>query len=141
MRQIPKWSEYFIEMAHTAAIRSKDPSTQVGSVVVSKDNRVLGVGYNGMPEGYNESSDLWERPTKYDHVIHAEVNAILNCSKTTRGAKIFVTLYPCKECAKIIAAAGIKEVYYATSEIEGRNYLDATSQKIFELAGIREHKI
>lgn len=136
MREVPNWSVYWMNMATQAATRSKDPSTQVGAQVVSKDNRPMGCGYNGMPESYVEDDKLWERPTKYDHVIHAEVNAILNCDKTPVGGKIYVTLFPCRQCAKIIAAARIKKVYYKDHTLDGKDYLDPVSLDIFKRAGI-----
>ena len=104
-KNIPSWSEYFMKQASSASTRSKDPFTKVGCCVTSKDNRVLGLGFNGMPEGIVEDDKLWERPTKYNFVLHAELNAIMNCDRTPIGGKLFVILYPCKECAKVIAAA------------------------------------
>lgn len=136
MRNVPNWSTYWMSMATQAAERSKDPSTQVGAYVVSKSNRPLGCGYNGMPEGMVEDAKVWERPTKYDFVLHAELNAILNCERTPVGGKLFVTLYPCKECAKVIAAARIKKVYYKEHQIGDKNYLDPVSQEIFKRCGI-----
>lgn len=136
MRQVPNWSQYFMAMAETAATRSKDPATQVGAVVVSKNNRLLGCGYNGMPEGYVEDAAIWERPLKYDHVCHAELNAILNCEKPPVGGKVFVTLFPCKQCAKVIAAARIKKVYYKDHILDGRDFLDPVSVDIFKRACI-----
>ena len=136
MRQVPNWSQYFMAMAETAATRSKDPATQVGAVVVSKNNRLLGCGYNGMPEGYVEDPAIWERPVKYDHVCHAELNAILNCEKPPVDGKVFVTLFPCKQCAKVIAAARIKKVYYKNDTLDGRDFLDPVSLDIFKRASI-----
>lgn len=141
MREIINWESYFIKIAEAAALRSKDPSTQVGSCVVSEDNRILGVGYNGMPEGYEEDPTLWERPLKYDHVCHAELNAILNCNSSTKNGKIFVTLFPCKQCAKIIAAARIKEVYYRDDSLDNRDFLDKVSLDIFSRANIKVKKV
>jgi dCMP deaminase len=110
--------DYFMNQALLIAQRSADPSTQVGAALVSKDNRLISVGYNGFPKG---TCDLpWDREgewenTKYAYVCHAESNAIdeagLNREKAIKG-KIFVTLYPCAECAKRIISAGIKEVVY-----------------------------
>lgn len=136
MRNVPNWSMYWMGMAAQAATRSKDPNTQVGAQVVSKSNRPLGCGYNGMPEGYVEDDAIWQRPTKYDHVIHAELNAILNCERTPVGGKLYVTLYPCHQCAKVIAAARIKKVYYRDHELDGKDYLDPKSVEIFRRAGI-----
>lgn len=136
MREVPNWSKYWMGMAAQAATRSKDPNTQVGAQVVSKNNRPLGCGYNGMPEGMIEDDVIWERPTKYDYVCHAELNAILNCERTPVGGKLYVTLYPCRHCAKVIAAARIKKVFYKDSSLEGKDYLDPISADIFKRCGI-----
>lgn len=136
MREVPNWSEYFMTIAETVSIRSKDPNTQVGSVVVDKDNHIIGTGYNGFSPGINELPEMWERPTKYDYVIHAEANALLNCTCPTAGSKIYVTLFPCKECAKLIAGARIKKVYYKYSTINGKDYYDLTSLRILLKANI-----
>ena len=112
MRQVPSWSHYFMEIAKTVSSRSKDPMTQVGAVLVNKDNHIIGTGYNGFGPGYVETPELWERPTKYDHVIHAEANAILNTTQSCAHSKLYVTLFPCKECAKLIVGAKVKKVYY-----------------------------
>lgn len=141
MREVPDWKNYWMAMAEQSATRSKDPNTQVGAFVVSEDNRPLGCGYNGMPPGYEEDIKLWERPIKYDHVIHAEVNAILNCKSTPINGELYVTLYPCKECAKIIAAARIKKIYYKHHTINNKLYLDYTSFQIFQRAGIKVEQI
>lgn len=141
MREVPNWSQYWMNMATQASTRSKDPNTQVGAQVVSKTNRPLGCGYNGMPEGMVEDASTWERPTKYNFVLHAELNAIMNCEHTPAGGKLYVTLYPCKECAKVIAAARIKKVYYKAHEIDGKSYLDPISQEIFKRCGIEVHQV
>ena len=112
---IISWDEYFTSIIQVAAQRSKDPSTQVGAVIVDKQNRIISMGYNGFPRGIKETKELWERPTKYDLVVHAEMNAIINAlnSETSiDGCKIYVPFAPCKNCAKHLAAAGIEEVIY-----------------------------
>ena len=114
------WDDFFMGVALLASKRSKDPNTQVGACVVSKDNRILSVGYNGTPNGYEDTCFPWDREgdpleTKYLYVVHAERNAILNyrgSNKDLEGAKLYVALFPCNECAKEIIQVGIKEVYY-----------------------------
>ena len=114
------WDEYFMAIAKLSAMRSKDPSTQVGACIVSDDNRILSIGYNGAPNGFNDDEFPWGREgknleTKYPYVCHAEMNAILNyrgSRKDLEGAKLYVDLFPCNECAKIIIQSGIKEVIY-----------------------------
>lgn len=105
------WDEYFMGVAMLAAKRSKDPNTQVGACIVSQDNIILSTGYNGFPKGCSDDEFPWDREgdnTKYPFVVHAELNAILNCNgKSLRNAKIYVALFPCNECAKaIIQSAG-----------------------------------
>ena len=104
------WNEYFMAIAKLSAMRSKDPNTQVGACIVSNDNRILSIGYNGAPNGFDDEKFPWGREgenlsTKYPYVCHAEMNAILNyrgSKKDLENAKIYVDLFPCNECAKII---------------------------------------
>lgn len=121
MRQVPTWHEYYLGIAHAAALRSKDPRTQVGSVIVNSDNRIIALGYNGMPEGHLLERSLWE--DKDEFVIHAEVNAISNAARTgvsTQGGSIYVTLPPCIACARAIVAAGLKSVVFFQSAYDAR---------------------
>lgn len=107
-----KWNNFWMGVAQHAATLSKDPSTQVGAVIVSKDNRQCSIGYNGFPAGVSEESYKWERPLKYDYAIHAEENAIINSPFDTKGCKLYCTHKPCHRCLGRINNAGIKEVYY-----------------------------
>ena len=108
------WDEYFMGVALLAAKRSKDPSTQVGACIVDDNNVILSTGYNGFPVGCSDDEFSWSRigeDTKYAYVVHAELNAILNSGgKSLRGARLYVVLFPCNECAKAIIQSGIKEV-------------------------------
>lgn len=131
MRQVPNWSQYFMEIAKAVSNRSKDPMTAVGAVIVNKDNHIIGTGYNGFPSNYVETPELWERPTKYDHVIHAEANALLNSTQSCAHSKLYITLFPCKECAKLIAGAKIKQVYYLDNKYENEQTKD-----IFKRSGV-----
>ncbi len=118
------WDEYFMGVAKLSAMRSKDPSTQVGACIVGNDNRILSIGYNGTPNGFDDDNFPWAREgcpleTKYLYVCHAEMNAILNfrgSSRELEGAKIYVDLFPCNECAKLIIQSGIKEVIYLSDK-------------------------
>ena len=118
------WDEYFMAIAKLSAMRSKDPNTQVGACIVSDDNRILSIGYNGAPNGFNDDKFPWERDgneldTKYFYVCHAEMNAILNyrgSKKDLEHAKIYVDLFPCNECAKIIIQSGIKKIIYSSDK-------------------------
>lgn len=112
MRSVPSWNSYFIEIAKTVANRSKDPNTQVGAVIVDNKNRIVSTGYNGFPSNMLETSSLWEKPIKYKYVLHAEANAICYSNKELNGYTLYVSIFPCIECAKLIIAAGIKKVVY-----------------------------
>ncbi len=138
------WDEYFMGVSLLAAKRSKDPNTQVGACIVSSDNIILSTGYNGFPIGCSDDEFPWAREgadTKYRFVVHAELNAILNSNgKSLKGAKIYVDLFPCNECAKAIIQSGIKEVVYlydkyADSEatIASKRMLDAAGVKYTRL--------
>lgn len=142
------WDEFFIGVAQLAAKRSKDPNTQVGACIVSNDNRILSVGYNGTPNGYDDKYFPWDREgdeleTKYLYVVHAERNAILNyrgSNKDLEGAKIYVDLFPCNECAKVIIQSGIKEVVYLSDKYaDSENNI--ASRKLFDCCGVKYRKI
>ena len=111
------WDEYFMGIAQLAAERSKDPNTQVGACIVNDEHKIVSVGYNGMPRGVKDADMPWAREgnfldTKYPFVCHAELNAVLNSVADLSGCTLYVTLFPCNECAKAVIQAGIKEVVY-----------------------------
>ncbi|OGH68517.1 MAG: cytidine deaminase [Candidatus Magasanikbacteria bacterium RIFCSPHIGHO2_02_FULL_47_14] len=111
------WDECFMRMAHIIAERSKDPSTQAGAVLATKDNVVVGIGYNGFPRGIDNDAFPWEREgalheTKYAYICHSEENAIYNANNETKDCKMYCTLFPCNECAKTIIQNGITEIIY-----------------------------
>ena len=116
------WDEYFMGVALLAAERSKDPNTQVGACIVDEQNRILSTGYNGFPHGCSDDDFPWNRDeakgdTKYQFVVHAELNAILNSrGKSLAGSTLYVGLFPCNECAKAIIQSGIKEVVYLSDK-------------------------
>jgi dCMP deaminase len=135
------WNDFFMGVAKLAAQRSKDPSTQVGACIV-KDKKIIGVGYNGMPNGCSDDLFPWgkdEDPgkSKYSFVVHAEENCILNCStlQELKGATLFCTLFPCNECAKTIVQVGIKKIYYLDDKHSGSDY-NIIAKKIFDFAGV-----
>lgn len=136
------WDEYFMGIAVLSAQRSKDGNTQVGACIVSQDNKILSVGYNGMPIGCNDDEMPWEREgdtlsTKYPFVCHAELNAILNRSAVSlQNSKIYVSLFPCNECAKAIIQSGIKEVIYREDKYADTDGVKA-SKKMFEMSGVK----
>lgn len=135
------WDECFMRMAHVIAERSKDPNTQNGSVIADEENVVVGLGYNGWPRGVDTSAFPWEREgkfldTKYAYVVHAEENAIYNANKTTKGGKLYCTLFPCNECAKTIIQNGIKEVVYESDKYKDVDAFVA-SRRMLEAAGVK----
>ena len=136
------WDEYFMGVAQLAAERSKDPSTQVGACIVDGDKRILSTGYNGFPHGCSDDEFPWNRDeskgdTKYQYVVHAELNAILNASgKSLSGSTLYVGLFPCNECAKAIIQAGVKEVIYLSDKYKNTPGTMA-SRKMLNAAGIK----
>lgn len=142
------WDEYFIALAKLTAMRSKDPSTQVGACIVSADNRILSVGYNGAPNGFDDDNFPWNRQgenleTKYPYVCHAEMNAVLNYRGTRKdfeNARIYVDLFPCNECAKIIIQSGIKEVVYLSNKYKDSEN-NIASRRLFDSCGIEYHQL
>ena len=142
------WDEYFMALAKLSAMRSKDPSTQVGACIVGKDNRILSIGYNGAPNGFDDDKFPWSREgenldTKYLYVCHAEMNAILNyrgSRKDLEDSKIYVDLFPCNECAKIIIQSGIKEVIYLSDKY-ATSENNIASRKLFEYCGVKYNRI
>ena len=149
------WNEYFMAIAKLSAMRSKDPSTQVGACIVGSDNRILSIGYNGAPNGFKDDYFPWERQgdmlnTKYAFVCHGEMNAILNyrgSRKELEGAKIYVDLFPCNECAKLIIQSGIKEVIYLSDKFKNKDgNLEETdsvkaSKLMFDECGVKYYPV
>jgi len=141
MRKVLNWDEYFMSLAHLSAVRSKDPSTQVGAVIVDSNNRVVGLGYNGFPRGCDDNKFPWEREgeyldTKYAYVVHAELNAILNANKLIENCRLYVSLFPCNECSKAIIQSGIKEIIYESDKYKDLDQFKA-SKKMLEAAGVK----
>ena len=140
------WDEYFMGVASLSAKRSKDPSTQVGACVASRKNKVLTMGYNGMPIGVDDDKMPWGREgdaldTKYLYVCHAEFNAILNSPTSLEDGRIYVTLFPCNECAKAIIQSGIKEVIYMDDKYKDTDSVIA-SKRMLDACGVtyRQYK-
>lgn len=134
------WDEYFMGVAILSAMRSKDSNTQVGACIVNSDKKIISVGYNGMPTGCDDDDMPWEREgtfldTKYAYVCHAELNAILNCTDSLKGATLYVTLFPCNECAKAIIQSGIKKIIYMDDKYAGSDS-NLASRKMFKYAGV-----
>ena len=139
------WDAYFMGVAELSAKRSKDPNTQVGACIVSKDKKILSVGYNGAPNGYNDEILPWDRDgsfidTKYAYVCHAELNAILNNKGSNlEGSTLYVDLFPCNECAKAIIQCGIKEIVYKSDKYKGSDN-NIVSRKLLDECNIKYRK-
>ena len=137
------WDEYFMGVALLSAKRSKDPSTQVGACLVNQDKRIIGIGYNGFPRGCSDDIFPWgkgntdELNNKYPY---AEANAILNSSGNLKGSTVYVTLFPCNECAKLLIQSGIKHIVYMT-EIHKGTVSDQASKRMLDAAGITYEKM
>ena len=139
------WDEYFMGVAKMSALRSKDPNTQVGACIVSNDNKILSMGYNGLPRGCSDDEFPWAREgapldNKYMYTAHSELNAILNYrGGSLDNAKMYVTLFPCNECAKAIIQAGIKTIVYDCDK-----YVDTASviasKRMLNAAGVRYYQ-
>lgn len=142
------WDEFFMRVAAAAAMRSKDPNTQVGACIASSDNRILSVGYNGTPDALDDDDFPWESEDdplsdKHSYVIHAEANAILNYRaslKDLEGATIYVTLFPCHECAKMLAQAGLGEVVYLDDKYNGTTD-NLIARRVLDQCGIAYRQI
>lgn len=139
------WDEYFMGVSILSALRSKDPNTKVGACIVNKNKRIVGIGYNGFPVGCSDLEFPWDREggflhTKYPFVVHAEANAILNSTTSLEGATIYVSLFPCHECSKLIIQSGIKEIVYLSDKYNGTES-DQAAKKMLEAGGVKWRKL
>lgn len=139
------WDEYFMGIAHLSGMRSKDPNTQVGACIVSRDNKILSMGYNGFPIGCSDDDFPWNRDgdpleNKYFYTTHSELNAILNYrGGSLEGSRLYVSLFPCNECAKAIIQAGIREIVYDSDKYKNTPSCIA-SRKMLSAAGVQFRK-
>ncbi len=134
------WDEYFMGVALLSAKRSKDPSTKVGACIVNSKKRIVGIGYNGFPCGCHDDNFPWEREgefleTKYPYVVHAEPNAILNSTTKLDNCSIYVSLFPCHECTKLIIQSGIKEIIYMDNKYDGTES-DKAAKRMLNACGV-----
>ncbi len=139
------WDEYFMGVAILSGMRSKDPNTQVGACIVSPDHKILSMGYNGFPVGCSDDEFPWEREgepleNKYFYTTHSELNAILNYrGGSLEGATIYVTLFPCNECAKAIIQSGIRRIVYDSDKYDNTPAVVA-SKRMLAAAGVKLEK-
>ena len=142
------WDEFFMRVAVAAALRSKDPNTQVGAGIADTNDRILSVGYNGTPRGIDDDAFPWDSSgdpltDKHSYVIHAEANALLNYRgslKDLQGGTVYVTLFPCQECAKMLVQAGIGEVVYLDDKYHDTQGA-AVARRVFDTCGVRYRQI
>ena len=141
------WDEYFILQAAIAAFKSKDPNTKVGCVFVDDHNHQLSMGYNGFIAGIDEQKLTWgnnkEVPLdqqKYAYVVHSEANAIVHAKCSLEGSRLYVTLFPCHECAKLIATSKVKEVVFLSDKYNG-TVENAVAKKILDLSNIKYRQV
>ncbi|MBQ1705335.1 MAG: dCMP deaminase family protein [Clostridia bacterium] len=140
------WDEYFMGVAVLSAQRSKDPNTQVGACIVNPKKRIVGIGYNGLPYGCDDDVFPWDNDkegyldNKYPYVVHAEPNAILNATCPLEGCTLYVTLFPCNECAKLVIQSGIKKIVYMDDKYAG-TLSDQASKRMLDAAGVEYVKM
>lgn len=132
------WDKWFLQLAGHVATASKDPSTKVGAIIVDEKRRIIGTGYNGFPRGIEDTVERYEnRAVKYEMVVHAEINAVLNAVKQVRGCTLYSTFFPCPRCAATIIQAGILRVVHIPSPSDQR-YAESRqlAQRMFDEAQI-----
>jgi dCMP deaminase len=141
------WDEYFMLQAMLASYRSKDPNTKVGCVFVDKNNHQITMGYNGAISGIDESQMPWGNDRsvslefqKYGFVIHSEANAISHRNASLEGSRGYVTLFPCNECAKLIATQKVAEIVYLSDKYENTPEI-RIAKRIFDLSGVKYRKL
>ena len=141
------WDEYFMLQAMMASFKSKDPSTKVGSVFVDENNHQITMGYNGFVAGIAEDKLPWGKDTsqplehqKYGYVVHSEANAILHAPRTLVSSRCYVTLFPCNECAKLLASSKVREIIFLSDKHKGTES-NTIAKKIFDLAGIKYRQL
>lgn len=148
MNNRPSWDEYFLALAYFASTRSEDINTHVGAVIVSPSNEILATGYNGLPRGLKTNDvNVFNKPDKYHYFQHAESNAIAQIARSNNssvGARIYTTLFPCVECARLIIQSGITEVIIhrelqAKYEEEKNHWVEAfsISKNLFKLSNVK----
>lgn len=134
------WDEYFMGIASLSAKRSKDPKTQVGACIIDGESKkILSIGYNGLPRGIEDDKIFWDDKTKHMYVCHAEANAILNSNNSLKGSILYVTMFPCNECAKLIIQSGIKEIVYLEDKFLHKES-GMVAKQMFDLVGITIRK-
>ena len=127
----PNWQEYFIGLAHAVSMRSHDTQTQHGCVITDQNNRILGVGYNGFAKGLDDNVLPNTRPAKYFWMIHAERNALSNCTIRPENGIAYVTGQCCNDCVMALWQEGITKVYMRKNH--GTHLFNADNEERFNL--------
>ncbi len=130
------WDEYFLGIARAVSLRSKDPRTKVGCVIINSDKHIIATGYNGCPPGFPETPEMWNSEEKHLYVIHAEMNALLHATTSVAGAHLYTTHHPCPDCVKAICTAGISKVYFRSVK-----FRTETSVKILRAASVMSEQL
>lgn len=138
------WDQYFMGVAFLSAKRSKDPHTQVGAAIINENKRIVAIGYNGFPRHIDDDTFPWENNddlslSKYAYVVHAEANAILNATTSLENTTLYVTLFPCHECVKLLIQSGISEVVFYDDKYSGTQS-DIAAKKMLDAAKIKYRK-
>ena len=133
-----KWDKRFLDLAKLCGSWSKDPSTQVGAVIVDGNNRIVSIGFNGFPQGVEDSEErLVDRETKYDIIVHAEANALMFANKSVEGCTLYTWPFqPCSRCAGLIIQSGINRVVSVVHDDERWKKNFTTARQLFKEAGI-----
>ncbi len=141
------WDEYFMLQAMMASFKSKDPNTKVGCVFVDDNNHQLSMGYNGQIAGIDETKIPWGNiktvpldQQKYAYVVHSEANAVLHAKASLENSRCYVTLFPCHECAKILATVKIKEIVFLSDKYNG-TVENLIAKRIFEMSNIQYREL
>jgi dCMP deaminase len=139
------WDQYFMGVALLSALRSKDPNTQVGACIVNQKKRIVGIGYNGLPYGCQDDSFPWDNKgdfleTKYPYIVHAEANAILNANALLDNCTLYVSLFPCHECVKLIIQSGIREIVFLSDKYRDSES-DQAAKRMLDASGISYRKM
>jgi len=132
-------------VALLSALRSKDPNTQVGACIVNQKKRIVGIGYNGLPYGCQDDSFPWDNKgdfleTKYPYIVHAEANAILNANALLDNCTLYVSLFPCHECVKLIIQSGIREIVFLSDKYRDSES-DQAAKRMLDASGISYRKM
>jgi dCMP deaminase len=138
------WDDYFMGFADHAALKSKDPSTRVGCVVVGPDGEIRATGYNGIPRGVKDAPERLERPAKYLWVSHAEENAVAHAARvgvSLKDCRAYVTHHPCSRCARMLIQSGVSAIIVGPNETMMPPVEFETAAVMFEEAGVRVSKL